>query len=74
LISTSVIVWKDGGEVPFYDNHFLGQDLSPRLLEYIGGYFDVCLTVHLTITLANNQLDAQFLYFIISLRTVINLL
>ena len=30
-------------------------------------YFDVLLTVHLSITLANNQLDAQFLHFIISL-------
>jgi hypothetical protein len=29
--------------------------------------FDVLLTVHLSIILANNQLDAQFLYFIISL-------
>ena len=30
-------------------------------------YFDVLLTVHLSITLGNNQLDAQFLYFIIHL-------
>ena len=27
-------------------------------------YFDVLLTVHLSITLANDQLDAQFFYFI----------
>jgi len=30
-------------------------------------FFDVLLTMHLIITLANNQLDAQFLYFVISL-------
>ena len=29
-------------------------------------FFDVLLTVQLSTTLANNQLDAQFLYFIIS--------
>ena len=29
--------------------------------------FDVLLTVHLGIILANDQLDAQFLYFIIRL-------
>ena len=29
--------------------------------------FDVLLTVHLSITLPNDQLDAQFLYFIIRL-------
>ena len=29
--------------------------------------FDVLLTVHFTITLANDQLDAQFFYFIILL-------
>ena len=29
--------------------------------------FDVLLTVHLSMTLANDQLDAQFLYFIIRL-------
>ena len=33
---------------------------------WIGG-FDVLLTVHLSITLASDQLDAQFLYYIISL-------
>ena len=30
-------------------------------------FFYVLLTVHLSITLANDQLDAQFLYFIILL-------
>ena len=30
-------------------------------------FFNVLLTVHLCITLANNQLHAQFFYFIISL-------
>jgi hypothetical protein len=30
-------------------------------------YFDVLLTVHLSINFANDQLDAQFLYFIIRL-------
>ena len=30
-------------------------------------YFDVLLTVHLSITLVNDQLDAQFFYFIIRL-------
>jgi len=29
--------------------------------------FDVLLTVHLSITLVNDQLDAQFFYFIIRL-------
>jgi len=29
--------------------------------------FDVLLTVHLSITLANDKLEAQFLYFIIRL-------
>ena len=29
--------------------------------------FDILLTLHLSITLANDQLDAQFLYFIIRL-------
>ena len=33
----------------------------------LGGGVYVLLTVHLGITLANNQLDAQVLYFIISL-------
>ena len=31
------------------------------------GHFDVWLTVYLSVTLANDQLDAQFLYFIIRL-------
>ena len=30
-------------------------------------FFDVLLTVHLSITLVNDQLDAQFFYFIIRL-------
>ena len=30
-------------------------------------YFDILLTAHLSITLANDKLDAQFLYFIIRL-------
>ena len=30
-------------------------------------FFDVLLTVHLSITLVNDQLDAQFFYFIIHL-------
>ena len=30
-------------------------------------FFDVLLTVHLCITLVNDQLDAQFFYFIIRL-------
>ena len=30
-------------------------------------YFDVLLTVHLSVTLVNDQLDAQFFYFIIRL-------
>ena len=30
-------------------------------------FFDVLLTVHLSITLANDQLDADFFYFIIRL-------
>jgi len=29
--------------------------------------FDILLTVHLSINLKNDQLDAQFLYFLISL-------
>ena len=29
--------------------------------------FDILLTVHLSITLVNDQLDAQFFYFIINL-------
>ena len=32
-----------------------------------GTFFDVVLTVHLSITLVNDQLDAQLLYFIIHL-------
>jgi len=31
------------------------------------GFFDVLLTVHLSVTSANDQLDAQFLYFIVRL-------
>jgi len=34
---------------------------------HIDRNFEVFLTVHLIITLANNQLDAQILYFIIRL-------
>ena len=30
-------------------------------------YFDILLTVHLSITLANDQLDVQFFYIIIRL-------
>jgi len=30
-------------------------------------FFDILLTVHISITLANDQLDAQFFYFIIRL-------
>ena len=32
-----------------------------------GMFFNVLLTVHLSITLVNDQLDAQFFYFIIRL-------
>ena len=34
---------------------------------YTPHYFNVLLTVHLTITLVNDQLDAQLLYFILVL-------
>jgi len=37
----------------------------PETATCIYKFFDVLLTVHLSITLANDQLDAQFLYFII---------
>jgi len=36
-------------------------------MEHILSDFDVFLTVHLSITLANDQLDAQFFYFVIRL-------
>ena len=35
--------------------------------ECIFHFFDVLLTVHLRLTLVNDQLDAQFFYFIIRL-------
>ena len=36
-------------------------------VKHMSFYFDVFLTVRLGITLANDELDAQFLYFIIRL-------
>jgi hypothetical protein len=35
--------------------------------KHLQQYFDVLLTVHLSITLVNDQLDGQFFYFIIRL-------
>jgi len=43
-----------------------GRHVLPNLLNTVSG-FDVLLTVHLGITLANDQLDTQFLYLIIGL-------
>jgi hypothetical protein len=40
------------------------EDGSSKFLRNI---FDLLLTLYLSIALANDQLDAQFLYFIISL-------
>jgi len=39
--------------------------ISREDVDTILEFFDVLLTVHLSITLANNQLDAQFLHSII---------
>jgi Mg2+/citrate symporter len=40
---------------------------SAAMLRFVGKYFNVLLTVHISTTLVNDQLDAQLLYFIISL-------
>ena len=43
------------------------HNISKRLETFITVFFYVLLTVHLSIILADDQLDAQFLYFIIRL-------
>ena len=41
--------------------------LSPKFSNDRVSNFDVLLTVHLSITLVNDQIDAKFFYFIIRL-------
>jgi hypothetical protein len=51
-----------------FNNSLPPQNLnSPHIKHSLAFFFDVLLTVHLSITLANDRLDAQLLYFIIRL-------
>ena len=52
-----------------FGEHPVGQNLSPKVAYKPSekNVFDVLLTAHLSITLVNEQLDAQFFYFIIRL-------
>jgi len=47
--------------------------LAGRLnsLQHIGAFFNILLTVYLSITLVNDQLDAQFVYFYNTFITVL---
>jgi len=58
--------------VLIFTKSFTKQLDSPKFLKlfavtFASTFFYVLLTVHLSITLVNDQLDAQFLYFIIRL-------
>jgi hypothetical protein len=63
--------------VCFPKNYRLKDDIKVTHFEAVGNmtlknceklisFFNVLLTVHLSITLVNNQFDARLLYFIIS--------